>query len=148
MPRTFSGSVDTTVAVEPFRVGAVTAEDLGRGLRDLQSRVQTARLLVPINNWDFAERVWTGLRPQLRSRLSVLESLFAVPSLCGGRSRETWTALDRIAREIHEIETEFEAVLGRRGRLSEFSVLLERRLTPCLCKLEQIQDALNEPDES
>src|SRR5690606_5654380 len=36
------------------------AQRVGAGLRDLKSRVSTARVLVPINNWDFAERVWAG----------------------------------------------------------------------------------------
>lgn len=123
-----------------------TVQDLSKGLRDLRSKVRTARLLVPINNWDFSDRVWAGLRPQLRSRLCMLETVLAVPCLPGSRPPVELTAFDQVAGEIYQIEAEVEQVLRRRTRLSEFSVLLERRLTPCLDRLEQLQRALNEPD--
>lgn len=110
----------------------------------LPNRMTAAALLAPINNWEFAERVWTGLRPHLRTRLWVLEALQSrshVPH--PGIARES-EELEQLASEIHRVEDEVDQVLQRRSSLSEFSSLLERRLAPCLGQLEQLQQALHE----
>ncbi len=103
--------------------------------------VSTTPFLTPINNWDFAERVWAGLRPHLRTRLWVLETLQA-------RSRPSpapsGNPLEGLVAEVRKVEVEVDEVLRRRDSLSEFSSLLKLQLAPCLGRLEQLQQALHE----
>ncbi len=120
------------------------AQRVGAGLRDLKSRVSTARVLVPINNWDFAERVWAGLRPHLRTRLWVLDALLERGQGTDRNAEEQMTRLEQLATEIREVEAAVDDVLSRRTSLHDFSSLLEHRLTPCLGQLELLQEALHQ----
>jgi hypothetical protein len=112
-------------------------------LADLKSRVSAARLLIPINNWEFAARVWTGLRPHLRTRLWVLEALQAREHVSESAQASESSRLGDLAIEIRRVEAEVDQVLARRSCLTEFSSLLEHRLAPCLGQLETLQQALH-----
>ncbi|MBX3743698.1 MAG: hypothetical protein KF833_00165 [Verrucomicrobiae bacterium] len=94
--------------------------------------------------WAFAERVWSGLRPHLRTRLWVLESLRR-----RGRTMAAggdWEAgqLDRLADEARRLEDEVDEVLRRRRDWESFSNLLAGRLATCLSQLERVQQDQNE----
>lgn len=138
-------SPTTTLTADSGARGAADAvSGMATPLEDLSSRVSAARVLVPINNWEFAERVWAGLRPHLRTRLWVLEALLAREPLANADDGSGLSSLARLASEIHQVESEVDEVLNHRSSLSEFSSLLEERLSPCLGKLEQLQEALHE----
>lgn len=126
------------LAADWGELAAIAAAHLGQ----LRARA-AAKVMVPIGSWEFAERVWMGLRPQLRTRLYLLEGLrrrFAMPTAEAGELDE----LGQFAREIQQIESEVETVLRRRASLDEFSTLLEERLTPCLWHVEALQKAFDE----
>jgi hypothetical protein len=113
-------------------------------LKDLKTRVAAAQLFQPIDNWEFAERVWVGLRPHLRTRLWVLDALLARGTVPVPGAVEEAIRLDKLAVEIHHLETEMDEVLRHRTSLADFSTLLERRVAPCLGQMESLQQALHE----
>jgi hypothetical protein len=120
------------------------APSTGGGVKSLKDHVATAQLFAPIDNWEFAERVWVGLRPHLRTRLWVLDALLARGTVPVPGAVEEAIRLDKLAVEIHHLETEMDEVLRRRTSLTEFSTLLERRVAPCLGQMESLQQALHE----
>lgn len=140
-----SGTSVLTVQAPPAQPGKPEGSATGvpaSKRSPLPSTVVAARLGVPIDNWEFAERVWAGLRPHLRTRLWVLDTLQARGVLPGGA--EEAAHLDQLVVEIHRVETEVEETLRKRSSLTQFSSLIEERLAPCLRQLEHLQEALHE----
>jgi hypothetical protein len=139
-----NGAVAERVTVVPPNGKSTSPPVAAAALTEIPSGVVGGSMLVPIDNWEFAERVWVGLRPHLRTRLWVLDALLARATVPVPGAVEEAIRLDKLAVEIHHLETEVDEVLQRRTSLTEFSSLLEHRVGPCLGQLERLQQALHE----
>jgi hypothetical protein len=92
--------------------------------------------LPSVENWEFAQRVWAGLRPHVRTRLWVLEArrVREAAAGCVGAAER----LGRLADEVREVEGAVEEALQSRRALEDFNELLARRLVPCLARDDEV----------
>lgn len=92
--------------------------------------------LPSVENWEFAQRVWVGLRPHVRTRLWVLEARRVREAAAG--CVEAAERLGRQADEVREVEGAVEEVLRSRRALEDFNGLLATRLVPCLAREDEV----------
>lgn len=133
----------TSTSLSPAIAGVAAGPDPG-GLREVVEEVTRGGTEDP---WAFAERVWSGLRPHLRIRLWVLESLRRRGGAAGSGTAGEPGGLDRLAEEVRSVETEVDEVLRRRRDWESFSILLVGRLATCLGQLERLQQDQHERGE-
>lgn len=92
--------------------------------------------LPPVENWEFAQRVWSGLRPHVRTRLWVLEARRVREAAAG--CVEAAERLGRLSDEVREVEGAVEEALRSRRALEDFNELLATRLVPCLAREDEV----------
>lgn len=92
--------------------------------------------LPSVENWEFAQRVWVGLRPHVRTRLWVLEARRVREAAAG--CVEAAERLGRQADELREVEGAVEDALRIRRALEDFNGLLATRLVPCLAREDEV----------
>ncbi len=142
-------------AWEPFQqveANTISFQDLGHHVvsvareqvGNLLSRVEAVHMVVLINDWPVAQRLWWELVPDFKTPMLELSFL---QELWGDRLRDFRVGTQSLAEhwdQIGQIQAELELTLQRRNDLVEFSDLLERRLLPWLRDLHCALGKLNE----
>lgn len=127
------------------QLGRYFLKTLRKQVAVLQEKLDSAVLLVVVNEWKVAERLWAELQHDLRAAVLTLRLLQEFGGSLALNSEANSECVAQYFRELHSAWQSLDLSAGARETLS-FSNELEQRLQPWLDRLDNHLKTLDEDE--